>query len=441
MTLQLAEQYEDNEQYTEAFAQYKKLYAKNQKDLSIIERLGHLAMVLKIYDEAADYYTRILDFDATNAMAYEQLMDIYAHTDRYKYYVYRANLQTLEQKYNHAINDYKKAIANTQDEGDILRARFVLASLYEQTGQNMKAIDEYLRIMEHETAHLVRGEGGIASLDGIQEVYLKLANLYIKENALNSALETLERARAQGFDTPAVREQLAQLYLTNGNAQKALEVADNDYTKIKCLLECNKLDKASLALEKFPKNSGQYHSLNAQYYFMSGDYEKALSSVDAFDKFEKNSALSYQMRALIYEKLNDDFNAHLNWGRYNLVRGNKDIALNEFLSAYKLNGSDANLVNTLAIMTEESGDKHYAMEFYGKLSQLEPQNKTALEKLAGYYEKMGDRKAQEEYLSRLAEIDPRNAAAKAKLENLRSAAPDEESEGLLDKFMRFFNKG
>ena len=443
MTLQLAEQYEDNEQYNEAFAEYKKLYATNQKDLSVLERLGHLAMVLKIYDEAADYYTKILDFDATNAMAYEQLMDIYVHTDKYKYYIYRANLQSLEQKYSHAINDYKKAIASTQDEGDILRARFVLASLYEQTGQNMKAVDEYLHIMEHEdgfqrhaelvsasqseTLKRVQGDGG--------EVYLKLANLYVKENAVHSALETLERARAKGFDTPAVREQLSQLYLKNGNAQKALEITDNDYVKIKCLLECGEIDKAGVALEKFQKNSGQYYSLNAQYYFMSGDYEKALSSVDSFDKFEKNSPLSYQMRAMIYEKLNDEFNAHMNWGRYNLVRGSKDIAMNEFLSAYQLNSSDANLVNTLAIMAEESGDKHYAMEFYGKLVELEPQNKTALEKLAGYYEKMGDRKAQEEYLSRLAELDPR---MKAKLENLRSAAPEEESEGLLDKFMKLF---
>ena len=44
----------------------------------------------------------------------------------------------------------------------------------------------------------------------------------------------------------------------------------------------------------------------------------------------------------------------------------KDIAINEFLNAYQLKDDDVNLVTTLAMLLEESGDKNHAMEFYEK---------------------------------------------------------------------------
>ena len=88
MSLQLAEQFEENEQYSQAFDEYKKLYEKNPKDLSLLERLGHLSMLLGQKEDADEYYSKILEFDATNALAYEQLMDIYVTTDKYKYYIY-----------------------------------------------------------------------------------------------------------------------------------------------------------------------------------------------------------------------------------------------------------------------------------------------------------------------------------------------------------------
>ena len=99
------------------------------KDLSILERLGHVSMVLNNKEEAAEYYSKILDFDATNTLAYEQLMDIYIDTDRYKYYIYRGNLHIVEHKLEHAINDYKKAVNSAQNDPEMLQARFVLGSL------------------------------------------------------------------------------------------------------------------------------------------------------------------------------------------------------------------------------------------------------------------------------------------------------------------------
>ena len=76
MSIALAEQYEENEEYEKAYEEYKKSYQSNPKDLGLLERLGHIAMMLDKKDEAADYYNTILEMDATNIMAYEQLMDI-----------------------------------------------------------------------------------------------------------------------------------------------------------------------------------------------------------------------------------------------------------------------------------------------------------------------------------------------------------------------------
>ena len=47
MSLQLAEQFEANEQYEEAFREYKKEYEHNLDDLGLLERLGHLSLILE----------------------------------------------------------------------------------------------------------------------------------------------------------------------------------------------------------------------------------------------------------------------------------------------------------------------------------------------------------------------------------------------------------
>ena len=465
MSLQLAEQFEENEQYSQALDEYKKLYEKNQKDLSLLERLGHLSMLLGKKEDAAEYYSKILEFDATNALAYEQLMDIYVTTDKYKYYIYRGNLHIAEQKIEHAINDYKKAINCAQNDKEQLSARFVLGTLYEQFGNNLKAIDEYLKVVDYENTH--------------EEVYIRLSNLYLKEDALASAIEVLERARNNNFDTINIREPLADLYLKNNNPQKAIEVTNDELMKVKCLLE---LDKKSEAFEKLEQMEEQYnhiaqfHSLKAQYYYMIGEFDKALECVKNFDKIEKNSPLTYQMRALIYEERKDDYNSHLNWGKYNLIRGNKDVAINEYLNAFQYKNNDLDLMNTLAVLLEESGDKNHAMEFYERISKLDENDKKSLEKLAEFRESIGDYRAQADYLLKLYKLDKRNASVvrklgeayekchnkqasiecyekyleigkgnsdyakiQHKLEKLNNTEMSED-EGLLDKIMNWFNK-
>ena len=84
MSLQLAEQFEANEQYEQAFEEYKKEYDNNKTDISILERLGHISLILNKPEDAANYYYGILQIDPANSLAFVQLMQIYENTDKYK---------------------------------------------------------------------------------------------------------------------------------------------------------------------------------------------------------------------------------------------------------------------------------------------------------------------------------------------------------------------
>lgn len=466
MSTQLAQQYEDNEQFEQAFEEYKKLYEQNPKDLTVLERLAHLAMMIGDKNEAANYYMKMLEFDATNIMVYEQLMGIFVDTDKFKYYINRGNLHSVQQQYEHAANDYKKALQHTQDEAQIINTRFILASILAQLGENTKAIDEYMKLLDY---------------DVIPELaYLNLAKLFVAENTLGSAINVLERGYAKYSESRPIRENLANLCLRDGQLEKALEITENVLLKVNCLLEMEKTDEAMSLLESVDdatKATAKYHQLMSQYYYVKKDYENALLEVEEFRKLEQNSPLVYQMAALIFEAKNDDYNAHVNWGRYNLIRGNKDIAINEFLNAVQLKNDDVSLLISLAMLLEESGDKNHAMEYYDRVTQLDANNTSALAKLADFRESIGDYQTECDYLEKWYEVDKRNHAlikrlaqcyeklknkpsavecykkylqvattaqdyetVKVHLELLENANMVEE-EGLIDKLMRFFNKG
>lgn len=466
MSLQLAEQYEENEQFELALEEYKKLHEKMPKDLGILERLGHLYLMLGDKTSAAEYYSKILEFDATNTMVYEQLCDIYYSTDKFKYYTYRGNMKNLEQQYEYAINDYKKAIANTDKEEEIIVTRFAIAGLYELLKNDNKAIDEYLKILDHDRKN--------------EMAYVKLANIYLRQNIITAGISTLEQAIKYGVENKGVQEILAQLYLKNADYQKAIDITESELLKIKCYLELGELKTAISMLESVEKKyekEPQLYVLKAQVAFMQEDYEKAFEIIEKYNQLEKNSPLYYQMKALIYENKGDEFNEQVSWAKYHLLRGEKDIAINEFLQAHRANPDDINVVSTLAILLEENNDRNHAMEFYEKLAKLDPRDKSALLKLADFRESIGDYRTAVDYLEKLLKIDGKNTEClkrlanayqkmknfpaacdcyneflkyshdlaeneviKAKLAKINGLESEETSEGWIDKIMKFFNK-
>ena len=468
MSLQLAEQFEANEEYEKAYNEYLKEFEANPNNMGIIERLGHLSLILDRVDDALNYYNEILKRDVTNALAYEQLISIYESRDKFKYYVYRGNKNSIEGKLEFAINDFKKAITSAQNSTQVAMARLTLANLYRQTGKEMKAIDEYNLLIEGDDLH--------------EEMFLELADLYLKDEAYSSSIDTLMRAKQKGFDTPRVNEGIAAVYLKSGDAKKAMEFTSDELLKIQCMLEIGQVEEAYAKLSELPeelKKSPRYYTLTAQYHYSKKNFKEALEAVDEYNKLMPGSPLTYQMRALIYDESDDEFNAHVNWGKYNILRKNVDIAIHEFLNAVQVKDDDVDLLFELAELLSENGEVDHASEYYEKIIKLDPKNKEALKKLAQYRENLGDTRMQAQYLERALDADKNDLdvlkalgklyeknhskekaisvynqyltvvkdpseykKAKAAIDRLESmeGGPDGESEGLIDKIMRLFNK-
>lgn len=471
MSLQLAEQFEANEQYQEAYNEYKKAFEQSPDNMGILERLAHLALILGNKDEAASYYNEILRRDVTNPLAYEQLMSIYEDTDKYKYYIYRGNKNSIEGKLEFAINDFKKALSVASEGTQIAMTRLTLANLYRRAGNNMKAIDEFNVLLEGEDLH--------------EEMFLELADMYLQDEAYSSAVDTLMRAKNKGFDTPRVNEGLAAVYLKSGDAKSAIEYTNDELLKIQCMLELGQGEEAYKKLDELPeelKANPRYYTLRAQYYYSAKDFDKALDAIEEYNKLVPNSPLTYQMRALVYEEKNDEFDAHLNWGKYNVLRGNNDVAINEFLNAVQIKDDNIDLMFELADLLIANKEIDHASEYYAKIIKIDPNNKEALEKLAAYKEGIGDYNGQISCLEQIVDPHGPNANDAESLKNLARAyekvkaknkaldiykryleliknpseykivkdkieklenfgvADAEESEGLIDKIMKIFGK-
>ena len=408
--MNLAEQLEQDEKYEEAYAEYKKKLAHQQGDVELLTKLGHIALILDKKEDARAFYGKILEIDPPNILAHEQLLDLFVHEDKFKYYLLRGNLHSLQQQISHAKNDFKKAIDNAKDAKESLPARFLYAAVCEGQGKLNEAVDEYLKISDYDEKNPV--------------VYLKLAELLEKTEGISSAIHILERGRKeQGFEN--FDEILAGYYIRNSQPDKALELAQSDLTKARALFDLGKNDEGYEILMKIKSQYSKekvFHSLLAQYYFQKGEFEDAFKEIDEYEKIEPNSALIYQMRALIYEKQGDSFNEHLNWGKFNIIRGEKDVALNEYLTAYRFDDKNVDLIETIAALLEADGDKTKASEFYEKLVDVDPKNRLALEKLADFRESIGDYYGAIEYMDKLKEIDSRNEFVIKNYEKIKERA-------------------
>lgn len=424
--MKLAEQLEQDEKYEEAYAEYRKELPHKQGDVELLTKLAHLALILEKKDEAKAYYGRILEIDPPNILAHEQLIDIFATEDRFRYYLLRGNLHSLQQQFSHAKNDYKKAIDNAKDQTEALPARFLLAGLCEGQEKYQEAIDEYLKISDYDEKN--------------QVIFLKLAELYEKTEGIVASIEILERGlKDRGFED--FKEILAGYYIRNSQPEKALEYTKNDLTKARALMDLEKNEEAFEILNKVKNNYKEnplIHSLLAQYYFQKGIKEEAFKEIDEYAKLEPNSPLIYQMRALIYEKEGDSFNEHVNWGKYNILKGEKEVALNEYLTAYQFDNSNAELIETIAIQLEGLKDYTKACEFWERLADINPKNSTALQKLAVFRDSIGDYTGAFDYMQRLKEVDPRNSFVNDNFENFKDRA--ENGGGLASFFKSIFGK-
>lgn len=394
--MRLAEQFEMDEKYDEAYAEYKKELPHKSGDVELLTKLAHLALILDKKEEAKAYYGRMLEVDPANILALEQLIDIYQSEDKFKYYLLRGNLHALQQQMSYAKSDYKKAIEHAKDNLEALPARYLYASICEGEEKYQEAIDAYLRIADDDEKNPLP--------------YIKLAELYEKTEGITASIQILERGlKDGGFEE--FKEILAGYYIRNSQPAKTLELTQNDLTKARAFMDLGKNDEAFEILNRVKEqfnNQPLMHSLLAQYYFQKGIRDLAFAEIDEYEKLAPNSPLIYQMRALIYEDSGDSFNEHLNWGKYNILKGEKEVALNEYMTAYQFDSKNAELIETIAVQLEGLKDYTKACEFWERLVELEPKNSNALQKLAVFRDSIGDYTGALDYMERLKEVDASN---------------------------------
>ena len=140
MSLQIAEQYEENEQFDKAYEEYKKLYDANPKDMNLIERLGHLAMMLGNKSEAADYYSKILDIPAENESHVRHDSDYYLY-DKEKDHHYLIELKIGGDLDNKKARSEKEAILEqyailSNLVGDTSKITIYFATAYNRYGED-----------------------------------------------------------------------------------------------------------------------------------------------------------------------------------------------------------------------------------------------------------------------------------------------------------------
>lgn len=394
--MKLAEQFEMDEKYDEAYAEYRKELPHNSGDVELLTKLAHLALILGKKDEAKAYYGKILEIDPSSILAHEQLIDIFQSEDKFKYYLLRGNMHALQQQMSYAKSDYKKAIAHAKDNAEALPARYLFASISESEEKFQEAIDMYLRIADDDEKNPMP--------------YIKLAELYEKTEGIISSIQILERGlKDGGFEE--FKEILAGYYIRNSQPEKALKLTQNELTKARALMDLGRNDEAFNILDGVKEEYAKQpliHSLLAQYYFQKNMYDEAFVQIEEYEKLAPNSPLIYQMRALIYETMEDSFNEHLNWGKYNILKGEKEVALNEYMTAYQFNTKNIEIIETIAVQLEGLKDYTKACEFWEKLVTLEPNNSNALQKLAIFRDSIGDYTGAMDYMERLKEVDPRS---------------------------------
>lgn len=371
----------------------------------------------KDLDKALEIYNQIIQVNPTDEVALACVRDIYEEKDdRFNYYLARANINIAQNKLEYAINDTKKAVALDMDNID---ARRKLARLYKVSKQNLKAIDEFLRLLALNNKDF--------------DVYFELVDLYMMEKCTESAISVARQGLDNFPEDKGMHNMLAQLYFKNDDFENALAVVEDDMLKAKILLQKGDDEQAKAILDNYNPNNcndiqkRNYYVLMAQYLYNTKKFDESLNQIENYVKISGPDAVSFQMKALIYEEKNDEFNSYLNWGFCRKVQGRIDEAIVEFNHAYQLNQKDKTVLFELAQLYLLQKEKYVAMEFYQKVYDID-KDEEAKKILAEFYYSEGDFKKAEEY-------------GKIKSEaNNSDEKPEEEFVGILDRIMSLFSK-
>lgn len=452
----------DNEQFEEAYKVLTAAYDEGKNNAEFLEKIALAAQTVDKKDDAVKYWEELIEISPASLVAYTELQDVYNETNRYKYYMTRAKVKTLNGQVAQAIPDYKKATDNTHDKDEKIQASVLMAKAYEYVGKPLNAIDEYYKIAPHMPD---------------ADIYIKIADLYVQEDDKFSAINVLKTALEKFNDDNRLKDILAKLYIQTGEPDKAQEYAISELLKIKVALMQGKNAEAKGLLDAVEdKNNGEYYKLLAEYYFNMKEWNECKSAIVEFGNYEPNHPLYFQMLSLVCEHTGDKHDAYANRAKMYLAKGQEDVAMHEYLQAHHVDSSNIQTIEEIIKICEHMGEKHTAAEFYEKLLKLEPDNERILIKSGDFYFDMGEYQEASRYYERAAEVArkpenflkagkcfeklKREKIAKEYYEKYLAKAPVSaetelikqkiskfsdtdvagEDEGLLEKIMRMFSK-
>ena len=370
-------------------------------------------------DKAIEIYTKIVELEPSDEIALSQLMDLYLERNKFMYYIMRSNVNIIQHKYEHAINDVKKAL---NLDSNSVEARRKLARLYKASGKNLRAIDEFLKLLDIDTNQ--------------KDAYIELIDLYIKENSSESAVAIAKKAISTFEDDDNLKNILANLYFKLNDYKNALEVVQDEYLKAKILLQDEQNDKAKEILDKLKEDKNlykeqnkeqlaAYYLLEAQYFYNKKEFSEALKSVEKYTDISLPNPLSFQMKALIYEGMDDEFKSCYNWGYCYKFQKRFDEAIVEFTHAHNKNPNDKNTLIELASLYANNGEKFASMEYWKKVYEID-KDKQAGNILGEFYYQQGDLRLAEYYGKTIEKKELKEAQY--------------QDEGLLEKIISFFSK-
>jgi len=376
-------------------------------------------------EKAIELYNEILEYEPGDEIAHGQLMDLYFDTDKFRYYLTRANYNVVNQKFEHAINDTKKALAM---DANSVEARVKLARLYRVSKKNLKAIDEFNKLIEIEPK--------------LRESYIELINLYTVEDAIESAVGIARKAVEEFPDDTELKNVLAKLYYDTGSYSKALDVVQDRFLKTKILLSDNQNEEAKKVLDEINPSAlnektdkAAYNLLLAEYFYNKNEYENALNVINDYVNIMGPDAVSFQMKALCFEGMDDEFSASVNFGYMKKAQGKNDEAIVEFNHAHGLNKKDKNVLIELASLYMQLGEKYTAMDFWNEIYKLDG-DPHAKEVLGEFYFNEGDYLTAEKY-GKVRE--DKNSLSPSGNEYSYTEA-SEQDEGLIEKIIGFFTR-
>jgi|GEM_PF-2343906 len=473
----LAGLYENIDEYEKALEIYNEHYKKNPSDSEVCEKIAHVNAILGNQEKSVECYNKLLKNDPNNIVALTQLADLYENTDKLLCYVTKARVHEQEGTFSHAISCYKKALNEADNPQDVMYVRQAIAEIFIKQENYLKAIDEYLAILEHDSNNY--------------KIYKSLANSYIQLNNPEAAAEAYERAYEIYPEDTEVLKELADIYLEIENNEKALNLLEKivaiepknlsmRVNLAKCYIalemDTKALDELNFVLKNDPK-SVEAIGVLVDYYIIKQDTQKALQYTNEIKKYIPKSPFGYKKAGELYETLGENFASHYNFGIYHDLKGEKQLAIDEFTWALDCAPGNTEIVMKLASLYEDISEDYIAAEYYQKAYQLDNTNITALKRMNDIYWRKKDyqqvidissevlkissndkdtllRLAESHDKSRnydlaiqsykdylkLAPLSVKTDKVKERLETLEKKLNGDDEEGLLDKIFNFFSK-